>query len=121
MRSAAPCYDELKAFIDATPLVDCHDHSAECGPRLDDPILAIITGYVTSDLTSASSDEDAARMQDVSLSLEERWPALERAFEAAAAGGAPSGDPAPRATFFRSAALSCLRPDFSSFLTSSPP
>ena len=80
MRSAAPCYDELKAFIDATPLVDCHDHSAECGPRLDDPILAIITGYVTSDLTSASSDEDAARMQDVSLSLEERWPALERAW-----------------------------------------
>jgi len=81
MRSNARCYDDLKAFIDGVPLVDCHDHSAQCGPKLDDPITALITGYVTSDLTSASSEADVAVMQDSSLSLEERWPVLERAWK----------------------------------------
>jgi len=80
MHSHLPCYDELKAFIDAVPLVDCHDHSGACGPKPTDPIQALIAGYVTSDLTSASSDADTAIIQDTSLSLEERWPVLERAW-----------------------------------------
>ena len=81
MRSNLPCYDDLKAFIDGVPLVDCHDHSGQCGPKLDDPITALITGYVTSDLTAASSDADMAVVQDTSRSLEERWPVLERAWQ----------------------------------------
>jgi len=81
MRSNLPCYEELKAFIDSVPLVDCHDHSEQCGPKLTDPLLALITGYVTSDLTSASSDADMAIVQDTSLSLETRWPLLERAWK----------------------------------------
>ncbi|MHB0935402.1 MAG: amidohydrolase family protein [Armatimonadota bacterium] len=81
MRSHARCFDDLKAFIDAVPLVDCHDHSAQCGPKLDDPIMALITGYVGSDLQSASSDADIAVIYDTSLPLEERWPLLERAWK----------------------------------------
>ncbi len=80
MRSHARCFDEVKAFIDAVPLIDCHDHAGTCGPKCDDPIQALMVGYVTSDLTSASSEAEVAAMLDAARPLEERWPLLERAW-----------------------------------------
>ncbi len=81
MRSCAPHFDTLRAYLETVPLVDCHDHSVACGPKHTDPIQAIITGYFASDIHSASSDAEAALIQDVGRSLEERWPVLERAWK----------------------------------------
>jgi len=81
MRSTAKCYDELREYCESVPLVDCHDHSGECGPKYADAIQVVVGGYFASDLHSASSDEDMALIQDQNRSLEERWPALERAWK----------------------------------------
>jgi len=81
MRSRAPHFDTLRAFLDTVPLVDCHDHSGTCGPKHTDPIQALITGYFVHDIQSASSDADVAVIQDAGRSLEERWPVLERAWK----------------------------------------
>ena len=43
MRGTAKCYDELRAYCERVPLVDCHDHSAACGPRHEDPIGVIVS------------------------------------------------------------------------------
>lgn len=81
MRSRARCYDDLRAYCETVPLVDCHDHSGTCGPRYTDPIQVVVGGYFPSDLHSASSDREMALIQDGSRSVEERWPALERAWK----------------------------------------
>lgn len=78
MRGAAKCYDELRAYIETVPLVDCHDHTAECGPKYTDPLEAIVSGYFTSDVESASSDQEMQMVRDAKRSLEERWPTFER-------------------------------------------
>ena len=83
MRSTARCYDDLRAFCEQVPLVDCHDHSGECGPRFTDPIQVVIAGYFRSDILSASSDADLAFLDDLSKPIEERWPVLERAWRRA--------------------------------------
>ena len=80
MRSRAKSFDKLRAFCEGVPLVDCHDHTGACGPKYTDAIVALTSGYVHSDLTSASSDKDAAFLHDTSRSLDERWPVLERAW-----------------------------------------
>lgn len=80
MRSTARCYDELRAYIEEVPIVDCHDHSAACEPAYEDSIEVIIAGYFHSDIHSAASDADMALLEDKSRSLEERWPVLERAW-----------------------------------------
>ena len=81
MRGRARCYDELRAYCETVPLVDCHDHSGECGPKHRDAIVALISGYFRSDMLSASGDADVAMLEDTTLSLEERWPVLERAWK----------------------------------------
>lgn len=81
MRSKARCFDELRDFCEGVPLVDCHDHSVECGPRYEDPIQVILNGYFPSDLHSASSDADMAVIQDTTLPLERRWEVLEPAWQ----------------------------------------
>ncbi|HEO71889.1 MAG TPA: hypothetical protein ENN80_11555, partial [Candidatus Hydrogenedentes bacterium] len=81
MRSRAACFDELRAYCEQTPIVDCHDHSGECGPKHTDPILAVITGYFPSDLQSASTDQVLSIIHDPARPLEERWPALEQAWK----------------------------------------
>jgi hypothetical protein len=81
MRSRATCFDELRQYLETVPLVDCHDHSAECGPYHEDPLQAVVCGYFISDLWSASGDADIARMQDKALPLEQRWPILEKAWK----------------------------------------
>lgn len=81
MHSNAKCYEELRAYCEIIPIVDCHDHSAECGPKYTDPIQVIIAGYFHSDINSASSDADMVYLQDTQRPLEERWPVLERAWK----------------------------------------
>ncbi len=81
MRGTASCYDELRAYCDTVPLVDCHDHSGECGPKYKDPIEVIIAGYFHSDVHSALSDAEMGVLEDGERSLEERWPLLKRAWQ----------------------------------------
>ena len=81
MRSRAACYDDLREYCESVPLVDCHDHSGECGPKYADPIAVVASGYFPSDLHSASSDEDMAIINDGKRSVEERWPVLEKAWK----------------------------------------
>ena len=77
MRGTAKSYEDLRTYLDTVPIVDCHDHSVECGPAYDDPIQVVIGGYFHSDIQSASSDADIAVLDDKTRSLEERWPVLE--------------------------------------------
>ncbi len=81
MRSLAACYETLRAEIQDIPLVDCHDHTVSLGEKPADAASAVIDWYMRSDLQSASSDAEAARMFDQKLSLEERWPVLEKAWK----------------------------------------
>jgi hypothetical protein len=81
MKGKGRNYQTLRAYCETVPLIDCHDHTAECGPRYQDPIAAIASGYFPSDLTSASSDKEVALLSDASRPLEERWPVLERAWK----------------------------------------
>jgi len=80
MRSKAQCYPLIREYIEALPVIDCHDHAAKCGPRATDAIKAVFDWYMNSDLNSASSDAEAAMIYDESLPLQERWPVLERAW-----------------------------------------
>ncbi len=80
MRIQAESYEELRAYCETVPIVDCHDHSTECGPTYKDPIQVIVAGYFHSDIHSASSDEAIECLQDTERPLEERWPVLERAW-----------------------------------------
>lgn len=81
MRGSAKCYDQLREYVETVPLVDCHDHTAVCGPKYADPIAVVVSGYFVSDLHSASSDADIAFLADASRSLEDRWCVLERAWK----------------------------------------
>ncbi len=81
MRGTAACYDELRAHCETVPIVDCHDHSYECGPKYEDPLEMVTAGYFDSDVHSASSDADIAAIHDKDRPLEERWPIFERAWK----------------------------------------
>lgn len=81
MKSSNACYVDLRTYLENTPIVDCHDHSKECGPRPTDPICAVFDWYMRSDLASASSPETIERIFNDTLPLEERWPLLERAWK----------------------------------------
>jgi hypothetical protein len=81
MKSFAKHFDELLAYCSEVYFVDCHDHSSECGPKISDPILALIDGYFRSDLVSASSDEDVVFMEDEKQPIEARWPVFKKAWE----------------------------------------
>ena len=81
MKGNAKCFEELRGYCETVPLVDCHDHSGECGPKFADPIQVVVSGYFPSDLHSASSDAEMAVIQDAERSLEERWVPLERAWK----------------------------------------
>ena len=80
MKGTAACYEELREYVEGVPLIDCHDHSAECGPKYGDAIQVACSGYFRSDLQSASSDEEIAIIEDADRPLAERWPVLERAW-----------------------------------------
>jgi len=73
-------YVELREYCRSVPIVDCHDHTAECGPKYADPIEMIRGGYFHSDLYSALSDAENARLADTELSVCQRWAVLEKAW-----------------------------------------
>ena len=81
MKGNAKCYDKLREYLETVPLVDCHDHTTSCGPKYADPISVVASGYFVSDLHSASSDSEIKIIQNSKLSLEERWPLLEKAWK----------------------------------------
>lgn len=78
MRGKAACFEELREYCASMSLVDCHDHSLECGPNYTDPVQVVVNGYFRSDMTSADSARELGFISNSKLSLEERWPALER-------------------------------------------
>ena len=80
MKSNAKHYTKLREYLETIPLFDCHDHTTACGPKYTDPISVIASGYFVSDLHSASSDSDIEIIQDSTLSIEERWGVLEKAW-----------------------------------------
>lgn len=81
MKGKGKCYEELRSYCETVPLVDCHDHAGQCGPKYEDPIQFFVSGYFRSDMLSASSDEEMAILEDGRRPLEERWPVLERAWK----------------------------------------
>jgi hypothetical protein len=81
MRGTAKSFDELRAYCETLPIVDCHDHSGECGPEYKDAIQVIIAGYFHSDIHSALNDREMAVLEDTSRSMESRWPILEKAWK----------------------------------------
>ena len=80
MRTSARCYEELRGHLETIPLVDCHDHAWEMGPKPTDAIKAVLDWYMRSDLLSASSEKDVELIFNEKKTLEERWPVLERAW-----------------------------------------
>jgi len=85
MRSRAACFDDLRGYLEEVPLVDCHNHNRPQEHRYEDPIDVVVNGgdYFCADLVSASSEGDVKRIIDGDLSIEERWPILERAWKRA--------------------------------------
>ena len=81
MRGAAKCYEELRAYCETLPIVDCHDHSGEYGFEYHDAIQVILAGYFHSDILSASSDKEIDILRDTQRTLDERWPILEKAWK----------------------------------------
>ena len=81
MRTHAACFDDLRAYLDTVALIDCHDHSADLHPKYADPIHVVVSGYFRSDIHSASSDADMEIIENRDLSIETRWPILERAWQ----------------------------------------
>lgn len=79
----AKCFEELLAFCEATPLIDCHDHSVQLGPRYTDPIQVVIGEYFLTDLGVAASEADAYTLLNQGIPWEERWPVLENAWKRA--------------------------------------
>ena len=81
MRGKAKCYDELYAYCETVPLVDCHDHAVKLGPKYTDPVQVIIGEYFLTDLGSATTEAEARILLDQELRWEERWPILEKAWQ----------------------------------------
>lgn len=77
MKGTAACYEELRDYMESVPVIDCHDHTDVCGPKLDDPIVVVVRGYFPSDLQSAATGGEMEVIQDSKRPLEERWSALE--------------------------------------------
>ena len=81
MRTASKYYEEIRLYIENLKIIDCHDHTIEVGPEYPDAIHALMVGYFLSDLQSASSEAEVEFIMDHKLSLEERWPALEKVWK----------------------------------------
>lgn len=80
MKSVADCYEELREYCETIPIVDCHDHTSECGPKYEDPMQVVVSGYFPSDVQSAAGEDVIAVLHDFKRPLEERWPRLEEAW-----------------------------------------
>ncbi len=80
MKSPAKSYEPLRQYIETIPLVDCHDHTGQAGPKYTDPVHALISNYIVGELTSASSPQDVEFILNTEIALEKRWPVLEKAW-----------------------------------------
>ena len=81
MRETAKCYDNLRAYIEEIPLIDCHDHTGQAGPKYNDAIEFLVVHYMAADLISASSERDFRYMTDRAVPMERRWPVFEKAWK----------------------------------------
>jgi len=83
----SPLFNRLYEHINAMPVIDCHEHMSgpEMRPPYKEPIASLIYGYVLSDLHSAAfgvSDKEIARLEDQSVSTDEKWPLFEKLWQA---------------------------------------
>ena len=83
LSTPANAYTRLLDRISKTPVIDCHEHL--CGPEKDlkgaytEPILALTTPYLISDLWSAgASEEEIALLQSKDVPTDEKWPVFSR-------------------------------------------
>ena len=75
-------FEQISAHLDASPIIDTHDHSQSCGPRYTDPVELLTGGYAGHDMTSAAAPGEYEQMVDSARPLEERWPIVERLWRA---------------------------------------
>lgn len=87
LRGRAESFEALRARLATIPVIDTHDHSTRTGPRYTDPVQVILGEYMLTDLSSATSDDETRVLLDTSISLDERWPVLKRAWTRAAHTG----------------------------------
>lgn len=81
MKSSAPCYQRLRDYLETVPLVDCHDHTGQAGPKYKDAIEFLVVHYMAADMISAGSETEFAAMTDITVPLERRWPIFERVWK----------------------------------------
>ena len=58
MKSKAKSYEELRAYIETLPLIDCHDHTHQAGPKYCDAMESLMIHYMAADMISAGSEAD---------------------------------------------------------------
>ena len=80
MKGRSKHFGQLREYCETVPIVDCHDHTGSVGPKYADPIQVVASGYFPSDLHSAVGDDGIATITNGELSIEDRWPVLERAW-----------------------------------------
>ena len=88
MKEPTPLLSRLRDHIGRMPVVDCHEHMAgpdsRFVPTYREPILALTSGYFTSDLWAAgASDEEIALIQSEEAATDEKWPVFSRLWAAA--------------------------------------
>ena len=81
MNKLSRSYQELFHFCQSVPIIDTHDHTSCLGPRYTDPIQVVVYGYMISDLTSATSEEEANTLINYAIPWQQRWPILEKAWK----------------------------------------
>jgi hypothetical protein len=82
-----PTFDRLYESIQAMPVIDCHEHLSgpEARPLYQEPIAALIHGYVFSDLQSAAygvADRDLNRLADPEVPTDDKWPLFQQVWRA---------------------------------------
>jgi hypothetical protein len=80
-------YKRLYDRIAVMPVIDCHEHliGPEARPPYQEPIAALIQGYVFNDLQSAGYGipaREIARLQDPEVPTDEKWPLFEQLWHA---------------------------------------
>ena len=80
VRGRAFCFEALRSYLEEVPLVDCHDHNREPEHRYEDPIDVVANGsdYFIQDLTNVADPGDRETVMNGALSVEQRWPVLEK-------------------------------------------
>jgi uncharacterized protein len=87
MRNNSKRFHDFREYLETVRLVDTHDHTWVCGPRYTDPMQVVLGGYMYQDIAGCSPEGTVERLRDASIPLEERWPALERAWSRCSATG----------------------------------